>query len=247
MCHLIRTTEPRASTPPRRDRDPRRGRPPEPEIVVSKAAKLRSVCRRTRSSSSGSAGSIGWRARSSAFCNCSTSLSACFRSSIDSGVPQCAQAAPAVTSTGAPQLAQLTLPTFRRKLLDLLRRQRPDEVFLAEEVEKRRQPAVRVRTAQILELRGPLDVVGPAQPGLAARTLGEIGVRTLRPGDLLADDAKQLERRARRQRRALVRVEPERLTDMADVDRGAASQMGVERRLLHRRGAARTVHGRHFM
>ncbi len=136
-------------------------------------------------------------------------------------------------------------PDISAQLLDLLRRQRPDEVLLAEEVEEGRQPAVAMRTAQILELRVPLNVVGAPQPGLAARALGDIGIGPLGPGALLTDDAKQLERRARRQRRALVRVEPERLTGMADIDGGAASQMGVERRLLHRRAAPRAVHGCH--
>ena len=89
-----------------------------------------------------------------------------------------------------------------------------------------------MRAAQVLELRIPLNVVGPAQSGFAARTLGEIAVRTLWPGDLLADDAKQLERRSRRQRQALVRIEPERMTDMTDVDGGATSEVGIERRLL---------------
>ena len=128
-------------------------------------------------SSIGSAGSIGWCARSSAFCSCATSFSACFMSSIDSGVPQCAHAAPLLKSTGPPQLAQFTEPTFSPQLRDLLRRQRTDEVLLAQEVEEADEPTMPVRAIQILEPRGALHVLRSPQPPLAARTLREVRVR----------------------------------------------------------------------
>ena len=169
-----------------------------PDVVIAKAAKRSApVCRRTRSARSAARGSTGWCARSSAFC---TALQASPPASDPASTTACRSGhrpRRPVTSTGAPQLAQLTLWTFRRKLLDLLGRERADEVLLAQEVEERRQPAVRVRAAQILELRGPLYVVGAAQPALAARALGEIRVRTLRPGDLLPDDAEERQRRRR--------------------------------------------------
>src|SRR6188508_2650326 len=54
------------------------------------------------------------------------------------------------------------------ELGDLLRRQRPDEVLLLQEIEKRRQPAVMVRAAEILEPGVALHVLGAAQLRVAA-------------------------------------------------------------------------------
>ncbi len=72
------------------------------------------------------------------------------------------------------------------ELGDLLRRQRPDEVLLLQEIEERRQPAVMVRAAEILEPGVALHVLGAAQLRVAARALGDVAI---------------LERRARRRAR----------------------------------------------
>jgi hypothetical protein len=64
-----------------------------------------------------------------------------------------------------PAVGAVHAPNVSAQLVDLLRRERADEVLFAEKVEKRRQPAVRMRAAQILEPGGPLNVVRPAEPG----------------------------------------------------------------------------------
>ena len=61
------------------------------------------------------------------------------------------------------------------QLGDLRRRERADEVLLAQEVEERRQPAVAVRAAQVLEAGGALHVAGAPQAAPAARALRELG------------------------------------------------------------------------
>jgi hypothetical protein len=60
---------------------------------------------------------------------------------------------------------------------------------------------------------------------------------------LLTDDAEQCQRRARRERDAFARIEPERLTGMTDVDRDRSPKVAVEGLFLHRRAATRTLHG----
>ena len=88
-----------------------------------------------------------------------------------------AQAAPALRSTGPPQFAQLTEPTFCRSSAICCGRQRADEILLAQEVEEADQTAVAVRAIQVLEARRALHVLRSSQASLAARALGELGVR----------------------------------------------------------------------
>src|SRR6185295_14255036 len=73
------------------------------------------------------------------------------------------------------------------QLGDLFWRERADEILLAEEVEEAGEPAVVVRAAEVLEPRRVLHVVGQPQPGVAAGTLGQVGPRWRRPGDVFAN------------------------------------------------------------
>ena len=75
-----------------------------------------------------------------------------------------------------------------------------------------------MRTGEVLEPRRALHIMRRSQPLVTAGTFRQIGARGHRLGHLLADDAEERERGARRQARAFLLVEPERLTRMAEID-----------------------------
>src|SRR5262245_12027230 len=130
---------------------------------------------------------------------------------------------------------------------DLVRRQRTDEILFAEEVEKADQAPMPIRAIQVLESRRTLHVLRPPESAFATWTLRELGVAVLRPGQLLTDDAEERQRRSRRERRALARIEPETLTGVTDVDDHRPTEVTVEGLLLHRGTAARAFHGQHSL
>src|SRR6476620_783836 len=101
------------------------------------------------------------------------------------------------------------------KGLELLRRQRPDEILLAKKIKEGRQPPVVIRATQVFEAGRPLHIVRPAQPRMAARALCQVGVAAPRRSDPFTDDAEKRQRGRRRQTGALASVEPDRLTGRA--------------------------------
>lgn len=114
------------------------------------------------------------------------------------------------------------------QLRDLLRRERADEVLLPEEIEEGLEPAVIVRAPEVLEPGGTLQVLRPAQPPLAARTLHEVRVLEHRSGDVLADQPEQRQRRPRRELQVLSGVEPDGLARVAQVNLDGAAEMSIE-------------------
>ena len=142
-------------------------------------SKARSVSRRTRSSSIGSAGSTGWLLALFGFLQlrheflCLLHVEHRERRSAMRAGGACAE----IDRTAAVGAIHRThvLP----QLGDLLRRQRPDEVLLAQEVEEADQTPVPVRAIQILEPCRALHVLRASQAALAAWTLGELGVGVL--------------------------------------------------------------------
>ena len=129
--------------------------------------------------------------------SCATSRSAWCMSSIDSGEPQCAHADALRQIDRRAAVRAVDDLDVLPQLGDLLRRQRPDEVLLLQKIEKRRQPAVIVRAAEVLEPRVALHVLRAPQPAVAARALHELAILRLR-----------LATRARRWRETSSRVAP---------------------------------------
>jgi hypothetical protein len=128
------------------------------------------------------------------------------------------------------------------QLRDLLRRQRPDEVLLLEEIEERDQPAVIVGTAKVFEAGRALHVARSAEAAVAARAFHERAIVRGDAPDTLADQPEDAQRRAGRELQVLTRVEPDRLARRADVDLDRAAEMTIELVRLHRLRAARAGH-----
>src|ERR687894_1148655 len=80
------------------------------------------------------------------------------------------------------------------QLGNLLLCERPDEVFLLEKFEKRRQTPVVVRAAEISEARVALEILCWPQPALALRTLDQLVVMWCGLADVFADGPKQRQR-----------------------------------------------------
>ena len=146
-----------------------------------------------RSNSIGSAGSTGWLARSSAFRNCATSLSACLMSSMRAAFRSANRRRPAQIH-GAAAAGAIHGADVLPQLVDLLRRERPDEVFSrrkSKKVMSRPWPFGQFSTRTASSAACPAFVA----VALAAGTLRELGVTVLRTRQLLADDAKERQRR----------------------------------------------------
>src|SRR4051794_29878000 len=111
------------------------------------------------------------------------------------------------------------------KFGELLRRERPDKVLFSKKVKKRRQAAMSVGAAQVLEARGPLHVVRQVQPGMTTRALGEVSVGEAWARHAFADDAEQRQRRAGREADAFTLVEPERLARLTQIDGHGPAKM----------------------
>jgi hypothetical protein len=129
------------------------------------------------------------------------------------------------------------------ELRQLWRRERPDEVLLLQELEEGGEPAVVVRAAEVLEARRALHVLRQPEAPLAVGALHQVRGRGVRLARMLADEAKQPERRSGRQRQALAGIEPERLAGEAEVEHDRAAVVTGKRVLVHGSGAARAVHG----
>src|SRR5688500_3549580 len=128
------------------------------------------------------------------------------------------------------------------KLVELLGRQRPDEVFFAQEIEEGREASVPVRAAAVTETCVALHVLRVEQARAADGAFHYTPDRAVPPGQGGGDDGEQRERRCRCQPRAFTGVEPERLTGVARVDVDAPAEMIVQRVDGHRVGAVRAIH-----
>src|SRR5262249_22132772 len=129
------------------------------------------------------------------------------------------------------------------ELGELLRRQRPDEVLLAQEVEVGDEPSVLAAAPPVAERRVALPIVDQQETDVAARTAEKVGQR--RPAVRLgADQLEEVKRRSGRKAQTLEMIEPEDLASRADVNLDRRAEMSVKRLRVHlgrARGAAHEI------
>ena len=90
----------------------------------------------------------------------------------------------------------------RAQLGELRRRQRTHEILLTQEIEEGREPAVLSRASPVRERRVALAIVGEQQSEIPRWACERLPQRQRRHWLAIADEAKQLQRRSRREWRA---------------------------------------------
>ena len=104
------------------------------------------------------------------------------------------------------------------QFVELLRRQRTDEIFLTQEIDKCHQAAVAGIASPVPERGGALDIMREEQASLASRTAEGAGQRRGCGTRLFADDPEDLQRRRRRHLQVFVSIEPDGAARLAQID-----------------------------
>src|ERR1017187_2564631 len=129
------------------------------------------------------------------------------------------------------------------QLLELLRRERPDEILLPQEIDERDQAPVAAVASPVLKRRAALHVVRQKQAPVAARAVEGGWKQRGWPAGRFADQSEELQGRSGRQAQFLEAVEPDRPADRAQVDLDCRAEPSLECEVRHLGRATGAVHG----
>ena len=119
-------------------------------------------------------------------------------------------------SIGAPQPEQRTVLSSTRARASSPGVRAAHELLLAQELGERREAPVVVRTAIVGEAAGLPHVAGEDERALALRALRPLGERPAHVVAVPVDVLEELDHRARRELKALVPIEPDRVARVAE-------------------------------
>lgn len=128
------------------------------------------------------------------------------------------------------------------QLVDLVTRQRMDEILFFQELEKTDEVAVIGRASPIRERHVSLQVVRQVQRRGAPRTVKRVRKRRLSGCRVFADEFHELQCGAGRELQALEMIEPERLATGAHIDGDLSTHAAVQRHRSHFGSAAGALH-----
>jgi len=145
---------------------------------------------------------------------------------------------------GRPAVGAIHKLNVLPQLLDLVSRQRMDEILFFQELEKTDEVTVFVRASPIRERHVSLHVVREVQRRGAPRTPERVRQRRLTLRRVFTDKLHELQRGAGGELQAFEVIEPERLASGAHVDGDLRSQAGFQSHGSHVGSAAGALHRR---